>query len=64
MWFTWFDHPLIDAWLKRQLAGSQSTTSSADGEAPSATPQVLDRGDLDPLRSAVMAKANGFAVVN
>jgi len=26
----WFDHPLIEAWLERQLAASPTTTSSDD----------------------------------
>ena len=32
MFFDWFDHPLIEAWLERRLAKSPNATSST-GEA-------------------------------
>ena len=30
MLYNWFDHPLIEAWLERQLATSRLTTSHVD----------------------------------
>jgi len=32
MLFLWFDHPLIEGWLERQLAASRLTTSRGDAE--------------------------------
>jgi len=37
MRFLWFDHPLIEAWLERQLPAPRLTTSRAD-----AAPAPLD----------------------
>jgi hypothetical protein len=39
MFFLWFDHPLIEALLERQLATSRQPTSSDDGT--SADPALL-----------------------
>ena len=30
MFYNWFDHPLIEAWLERRLAASRLTTSHAE----------------------------------
>jgi len=30
MFYNWFDHPLIEAWLERQLAASRLTTCRDD----------------------------------
>jgi len=47
MLFLWFDHPLIEAWLERQLAASRLTTSRDEAaSAPPETPELLDGNHL------------------
>jgi len=41
MLFNWFDHPLIEAWLERQLATSRLTTSYDAGGVGASTTSVL-----------------------
>ena len=51
MFFNWFDHPFIEARLKRQLATSCLTTSHGDAaSAPQETPRDARP---EPLRSTV-----------
>jgi hypothetical protein len=40
MFYNWFDHPLIEAWLERQLAASRLTTSHYE---------ILDGNHVGPL---------------
>ena len=64
MLFLWFDHPLIEVWLERQLAASRLTISH-DGAA-SAPPQPPQDARREPPRSTVrhrMREQRGKAVV-
>ena len=43
MLYNWFDHPLIEAWLERQLAKPPKTTSSDDGTSADPAPPLHAR---------------------
>ena len=53
MFFNWFDHPLIEAWLERQLATSRLTTSHdvAASAPPGASSRCTDRNPRFNARS-------------
>lgn len=56
MLFLWFDHPLIEAWLERQIAPSRLTTSKATRlRRLRGLLEMLDRNYLGPSDRQVPA---------
>ena len=51
MRFLWFDHPLIEAWLERQLPAPRLTTSHADAASAPLDERIAAR------RRAAIARA-------
>jgi len=64
MLFLWFDHPLIEAWLERQLATSRLTTSRTTRlRRLRSLLEMLDGNHLRPLCVARMREEHHQSVV-